>query len=80
MKSNRFCEREEACELNEFPYYDFEKSVFFTDGVEEILVQKFDHKNTAKNVSTLLNKVYGQGYQDGLNASLNGKYKELVDQ
>lgn len=61
------------------PYVAVEKSIYFTDGVEEVIICTFGNDDIAKTVSALLNDAYNGAYQDGLNASLNDKYKELVD-
>ncbi len=61
------------------PYIIVDATIFFTDGVEEILIYTFDHVAIAETVSILLNDAYNTAYQDGLTASLNEQYKELID-
>jgi len=59
------------------PYFSEENSVFFSDGVEEVVIYVFNTKDEADLVSNLLNDAYSHAYQDGLNASTNSIAEEL---
>lgn len=61
------------------PFIAVDMSIYFTDGAEEVIVYTFDRDDIAETVSSLLNDAYNGAYQDGLSASLNERYKELVD-
>ncbi|OMF88607.1 hypothetical protein BK146_24610 [Paenibacillus sp. FSL R7-0333] len=66
--------------LNGFkPYIAIDKSVYFTDGVEEVNICTFEGNGLAQKVSSLLNNAYHAAYQDGLNAALSEQHKELLD-
>lgn len=62
------------------PYYVVDKSIYFTDKTEEVIVHTFDQENIAGVISNLLNEAYNAAYQDGLSDSTNEQYKELIDQ
>ncbi|MEK5034925.1 hypothetical protein MKY96_26070 [Paenibacillus sp. FSL R7-0302] len=61
------------------PYYAVDKTIYFTDRVEEVLIYTFDEDDTAGTICELLNSAYDSAYQDGLNASLSRHHKELLD-
>lgn len=48
-------------------------------GLKKCISVLLTHVNTAETVSILLNDAYDGAYQDGLNASVKEKYKELID-
>lgn len=61
------------------PYITVGVSIYMTDGVAEVLIDTFDGYDVAERVCKLLNDSYKCAYQDGMNASLYEKHKELVD-
>ncbi|WP_379134416.1 hypothetical protein [Paenibacillus sp. sgz500958] len=61
------------------PYYAVDKTIYFTDGVEEVLIYTVDQDDAVEAICELLNSAYDSAYQDGLNASLSGHHKELLD-
>jgi hypothetical protein len=61
------------------PYITNGASIYMTDGAAEVLIETFHDCAIAEVVCKLLNDTYKDAYQDGMNASLHEKHRELVD-
>ncbi|MNC14337.1 hypothetical protein D3C76_323640 [compost metagenome] len=59
------------------PYYSVDKTIYFTDHVEEVIICTVERNDIADMICTLLNDAYKAAYEDGLNASLNDQYVDL---
>lgn len=62
------------------PYFVLNGSIYFTDGVAEVLYADFQFNELANRVCEALNQCYVEAYTDGYNASANEKYDKLVSQ
>lgn len=61
------------------PYFAVNKTVYFTDRIEEVVIYTDEREDVAERISDLLNDTYIAAYQDGLNASLDEQYNELLN-
>jgi hypothetical protein len=61
------------------PYYVHDQTIFFTDGVADLVICIDIQKLSSESINTLLNDAYNTAYQDGLSAALNKHHKDLID-